>query len=296
MGVRTFALAADVKEAHRQVPIHPQDWHLLGCHAEKGADVYINTVGTFGVASASCCWSRVSSALGRLSRDLAADNAHMWHMVVADDYHQEAGGEHYRFALVAFFLICSTCGVPLSWDKTAGGKTIVWVGFELLHSTHHLGISQRRAECFTMWAREVAEKWPRFEEGLGRIMSWGHLKLKDPSSDPSIDSCHSIPGPQYAKFRRTSDSFSGVWQIGSRAPGITTAQSPRKAQRWRHACTRRPATRGRGSEDGSLSGTRWQVRCQRVAMVFTRTQGGRLALDLLHWPKTRSCHFILQCL
>ena len=37
MGVRTFALTADVKEAHRQVPIHPRDWHLLGagscvCH------------------------------------------------------------------------------------------------------------------------------------------------------------------------------------------------------------------------------------------------------------------------
>ena len=50
--VRTFALTADVKEAHRQVPIHPRDWHLLGCRVEAGADVYINTVGTFGVASA----------------------------------------------------------------------------------------------------------------------------------------------------------------------------------------------------------------------------------------------------
>ena len=70
-------------------------------------------------------------------------------MVVADDYHLEAGGEHYRFALFAFFLLCCTCGVPLSWNKTAGGETVIWVGFELLHSTHHLGISQRRAEWFT---------------------------------------------------------------------------------------------------------------------------------------------------
>ena len=73
----------------------------------------------------------------------------MAHMVVADDYHLEAGGEHYRFALFAFFLLCCTCGVPLSWNKTAGGETVIWVGFELLHSTHHLGISQRRAEWFT---------------------------------------------------------------------------------------------------------------------------------------------------
>ena len=48
------------------------------------------------------------------------------------------------------------------------------MGFELLHSTHHPGISQRRAEWFTKWAREVADSdqvhMGRFEEGLGRIM------------------------------------------------------------------------------------------------------------------------------
>ena len=81
---------------------------------------------TFGVAS--YYWSRVSSALGRLSQYLAADSAHTWHVVVADDYHLAAGGEHYRFALFAFFLLCCTCGVPLSWNKTADGETVVWEG------------------------------------------------------------------------------------------------------------------------------------------------------------------------
>ena len=49
----TFALSADVTEAHRQVPIHPDDWHLLGCQVIPGGEVFVNTVGTFGVASAS---------------------------------------------------------------------------------------------------------------------------------------------------------------------------------------------------------------------------------------------------
>ena len=61
----TFALTADVTEAHRQVPISRQDWHLLGCQVQLGGDVFVNTVGTFGVASASYCWSRVASAVGR---------------------------------------------------------------------------------------------------------------------------------------------------------------------------------------------------------------------------------------
>ena len=33
----TFALTADVSEAHRQIPFHPSDWHLLGCQVKEGA-------------------------------------------------------------------------------------------------------------------------------------------------------------------------------------------------------------------------------------------------------------------
>ena len=52
------ALTADVTEARRQGPIHPDDWHLLGCQVIPGGEVFINTVGTFGTASASYCWQR----------------------------------------------------------------------------------------------------------------------------------------------------------------------------------------------------------------------------------------------
>ena len=78
-----------VKEAHRQIPIDPRDWHLFGCQVERGADVFVNTVGTFGITSASYYWSRVSSAVGRLTQYLASDQAETWHMVVADDFHLE---------------------------------------------------------------------------------------------------------------------------------------------------------------------------------------------------------------
>ena len=54
----TLHLRAGVAEAHRQVPIQPQDWHMLGCQVKPGEAVYVHTVGTFGVASASYYWSR----------------------------------------------------------------------------------------------------------------------------------------------------------------------------------------------------------------------------------------------
>ena len=134
-GLTTFALTADVSEAHRQVPINERDWHLLWCQVAEGQEVYVNTVGTFGVAPASYHWSRVSSAIGRLSQYLAGDTAQTWHMLVADDNLLEASWHS---------LCCVQCQVPpLSWNKTSGGDVVSWVGFELLLRSHKLGMSQR---------------------------------------------------------------------------------------------------------------------------------------------------------
>ena len=65
-------------------------------------------------------------------------------MLVTGDYHLDGGGEEHRFALMTFFIICSIVGVPLSWNTTSVGETVTWVGFELLHRTRQLGISQRK--------------------------------------------------------------------------------------------------------------------------------------------------------
>ena len=171
IGERTFALTADVKEAHRQIPIAPSDWKFLGCQIRPGGAVYINTVGTFGVASASYWWSRVATALGRLAQYVPGKAANTWHLLVADDFHLEAGGPEYRPAIVAFFILCSLVGVPLAWNKTTGGDVISWVGLELRHATHQLGITKKRASWFIQWTRELSARrfvhMARYEEGLG---------------------------------------------------------------------------------------------------------------------------------
>ena len=126
-GEPTLALAADVTEAHRQVPIAEQDWHLLGL-----PEVCVNTVGTFGVASASFDWFRVGSTIGRLCQYLSGTSARTWHLLVADDYHFRPSVPGVDRSL---FVLCSVLGVLLSWRKTAGGDTVSWVGFELLQVT-----------------------------------------------------------------------------------------------------------------------------------------------------------------
>ena len=72
-GESTFAVTANVSEAHRQVPLHPQDGRLLGYQVRAGGDVSINTMGTFGVASASCYWSPISAR--------ETDTIYRWHDV-----------------------------------------------------------------------------------------------------------------------------------------------------------------------------------------------------------------------
>ena len=120
VGVPTFALTADVSEAHRQIPVAEQDLHLLGCQVVPVGSVFINTVGTFGVASASYCWSRVASATGRVVQYLVGNSAHTWHMLVADDYNLDLAAQTTEQHCFTFFTLCATANVPLSWSKTAG--------------------------------------------------------------------------------------------------------------------------------------------------------------------------------
>ena len=153
----SFALTADVTVAHRQVSIDPQDWHFLGTQIYPGGLVYVNKVGTFGIASASYWWSRVAEAIGRITQYIAGHTAQTWHLLVADDYMLDASGPAYREAIISFFTLCSLVGVLLSWPKTCGGDTVSWVGFEILHRSYKLGISERRCQWFVRWTREVAD-------------------------------------------------------------------------------------------------------------------------------------------
>ena len=89
-------------------------------------------------------------------------------MLVADDYLLESGGPGYRSELLLIFVLCAVVGVPLSWHKTCGGDTLVWVGFEILLRSRSVGISSRRAEWFIRWAEKVADS-PTVQM-LGRIM------------------------------------------------------------------------------------------------------------------------------
>ena len=170
----------------------------------------MNTVGAFGVSSASYYWSRVS-AVGRLPQYLISRCATTWVMLLADDYHVEMD---FRPAILVFFLLGEVLGCPLSWNKTNGGSFTNWVGFELLLK-EHARLTERRSAWVVKWARETAGARVfhvrAFEETLGRIvfaasalellrpfLSPLHAFATSAPSDAPMDSVR--PVPAYVAF------------------------------------------------------------------------------------------------
>ena len=156
-GQRTCLSTANVSE---QIPVPSNDATGIWWGAKSNLELFVNKVGTFGVASASYSWSRVASALGALRNILARDTAHTWHMLVADDCHLEAGGSGDGAAMIVFPILGTVCGVPLSW------------GFSYCIEATRC-TSQHRTDWFIRWAREISTA-DFFHltnvEGLGRIM------------------------------------------------------------------------------------------------------------------------------
>ena len=67
-GGATFGLTADVSKAHRRFKHRPQDHGLLCCVLDdEPTTALINTVGTFGLGSASYWWGREFAILARVS-------------------------------------------------------------------------------------------------------------------------------------------------------------------------------------------------------------------------------------
>ena len=106
---------------------------------------------------------------------LSGDTAQAWHLLVADDFHLDAGGGGYPEALLSFFVLCA-----LSGSRSPGQRPSEATRSRGKGSRSCTGITEWRSqlvvqnEWFAKWTREVASNpvvnMDTFEEGLGRIM------------------------------------------------------------------------------------------------------------------------------
>ena len=165
--------AFDIKSAHRLIPVQPEDWGLLAFRLEEGGPIYCNTVGTFGVASASFWWGRVSGTLFRVLHKVLPREALMYLMLFADDGLILAGGEDYHRFIIGTFIFLEIMEVPLSWKKTRGGLATEWIGYTVDLNSWTIGISPRKVSWLQEWVRTTNLEGKilgrDFRAGVGRM-------------------------------------------------------------------------------------------------------------------------------
>ena len=169
-----FSLVGDISKAHRRFLHDPAEHGLLACRIKQSDDfIFINKVGTFGVASASYWWGRIAGAGIRLVHEVLGPEMPVEMLIFADDLETLGSGISGRRGTVLSFLYLSTLGFPFKWAKQRGGLKVEWIGLYSDYTTMRLGLSPKRATWMEMWTRKLAEAGrttaKEMEQGLGRL-------------------------------------------------------------------------------------------------------------------------------
>lgn len=184
-----FMMAFDIKSAHRLVPIHRRDWGLQACRLEDDTKVYLNTRGTFGVASAAFWWGRLAGLAFRIFHRVIPVDALIYLLLFADDGLALVGGpECHRLVLGLFmFLEQALLGSPLrgivsvcTWPPSspyASSKTPYWRTVRQLSD-----VPSVLGEVFRVDAMADADgiaigSWETFVTTKTKKARWSHLRL-----------------------------------------------------------------------------------------------------------------------
>ena len=171
--VEKLMIAFDIKAAHRLVPVQKEDWALQSFRLEDPEEVYVNMVGTFGVASAAFWWGRVAAVVFRVFHKVLPQHLLFYFLLFADDGLLLSAGPEYHKTIVALFMFLDVMEVPLSWRKTRGGFRVEWIGYTLDLDRWQVGVSAKKVQWLVHWALKMIEEGRmlgrEFKAGVGRL-------------------------------------------------------------------------------------------------------------------------------
>ena len=185
----TFVLAADVARAHRLVKVKRTDWGLQACRTGvddaglPSSKIWLNTVGTFGVTSASYYFTRFFGGIIRCAHSLLG-RRDLCQLTYVDDLLFLARGRGGMAGIWVTLLFLVVVGTPFPWKKFKGGERTEWIGFQVDVSQSELGMTEKRLRWARDWmAKVLANKVVRVDEfrsALGRLAfmmaAFAHLK------------------------------------------------------------------------------------------------------------------------
>ena len=169
-----FSLVGDISKTHRRFLHAPEERGLLACRIDEEDDyIYVNRVGTFGLACASYWWSRIAGSGIRLIHELLGPQMPIELLIFADDVEAIAASPGGRRGITLSFLFLSCLGFPFKWSKQRGGLRVECIGLYTDYTCYKIGLSPRRAEWLHDWVMKLAKDgsvYPKaLEQGLGRL-------------------------------------------------------------------------------------------------------------------------------
>ena len=158
VGGKFFGILGDISKAHRRIKVRESDWRFQACRLEEGR-IWINTVGTYGIASASYWFGRFAAAtIVRLGYYVAGQDADVEILLYADDYLLLAGRAEDIVLCGSLLFLLAALGVPMKWSKSRGGSEFDWIGFWADVWGFRLGISAKRAAWLQKWMKEQVSR------------------------------------------------------------------------------------------------------------------------------------------
>ena len=123
-------MAADIAKAHWRFLHCEEDHGYLGCRVQPEGPIWINRVGTFGVACAAYHFASLAGIVGRVALRLAQQRF-VFQFLYAHDLQLMAGGErkydHVWFVILAWLMM----GTPFRWSKFRVGFAFDYFRFQL---------------------------------------------------------------------------------------------------------------------------------------------------------------------
>lgn len=172
--VPLFSVVTDVSMAHRRIKIGEDEWGMLGCQCDEADEhVYLNTVGTFGISSASEWWQRHFATIVRITHNLLGHANPLDLLLYSDDLEAVAPGARGRRSIVLALLYMCAVGVPFQITKVRGGVEVDWIGLRCCYISMRLGLSPLRAAWLADWCDDIVRRGRahtrELAAGLGRL-------------------------------------------------------------------------------------------------------------------------------
>jgi len=169
-----FSLMVDVRKAHRRVAVREGDWPFQACKVRESDDhLFLNCVGTFGIASAGYWWGRLYAAVTRALHYGLGTRYMLWALSYADDSWLVGRGQDAFRSLAMALLLLTVLDIPFTWGKVRGGFQTDWIGYWVDVARFQIGISFRRQEWLVKWITgklaQPAVLAREMREGLGRL-------------------------------------------------------------------------------------------------------------------------------